>query len=223
LTRILARRDALYLGVTLALLGYFLPWFPHPAAGLRLIGLEMGEWTKFLPQIRSGQWAAIPTLFYLPPISLGLILALATAGWPNRRWQSWLMRLLALAVSLLALPAWEVMRDEPASQWWARLALITLVVVAALRAALGANGLGRPRQAALALIALVGGLAPLLAYLTVRPMLAGLVGDSLGIGSGLWLHLAGHILILAAVLGRKKRRRPAPSFVHRDNSRGGLG
>jgi len=41
-------------GFTAILLGYLLVWLPHEAAGLSFIGIELGEWVKFLPQVRSG-------------------------------------------------------------------------------------------------------------------------------------------------------------------------
>ena len=49
------RRTLVRLGFTIILLGYFMVWLPNRLAGLSFIGLEIGEWVKFLPQLRSGQ------------------------------------------------------------------------------------------------------------------------------------------------------------------------
>ena len=104
-------RILLFAGLTAVFVGYFAVWLPGPAAGLRLIGLELGEWIKFLGVGQSRD------LFYAPPILLGLIMVLLTAGWDNRRWQTWLFRLLAIGVSLLAFPAVAAITTEPRSEW----------------------------------------------------------------------------------------------------------
>ena len=102
--RIMFKREAqslLLVGFTAVFSAYFLVWLPGPAAGLRFIGLELGEWVKFLGMGSSRNW------FYAPPITLGLMLAVLTVSWSNARWQTWAMRGLAAAVSLLAFPAYE--------------------------------------------------------------------------------------------------------------------
>ena len=196
-----AIRNTLFsLSATAILLAYFLPWLPHPAAGLRLIGLEMGEWVKFLPQVRSGEIAAGRNLFYLPPITLGALLALATAGWPNGRWQTWAMRGLAVAVSLLALPALEAIRDEPSGEWLLRLLLIGGVVGVAFLSGLGGRLPAQASWLLLALIALAGALLPTWAYLSVRPVIADLLRAPVGIGPGVWLNLVGHLLAAGTAL-----------------------
>ncbi len=79
-----------FLGLTAILVGYFLVWLPGPSAGLRLIGIELGEWIKFLGV------GSRRDLFYLPPIVVGLVLGLVAATWPNDRPQTWLARALAV-------------------------------------------------------------------------------------------------------------------------------
>jgi hypothetical protein len=81
----------LWLAFTMILAGYLMVWLPQPVVGLSLMGLEMGEWVKFLPQVQAG---SLPdrNLFYLPPITLSLMMIIWTAGWPNRRWQTWAAR-----------------------------------------------------------------------------------------------------------------------------------
>ena len=59
-------------GFTVALAGYFMVWLPQPAAGLSFIGLDIGEWIKFLPQVQSGEAGINRNAFYLPPITLSL-------------------------------------------------------------------------------------------------------------------------------------------------------
>lgn len=182
-------------GITAVVLGYFLVWMPHQSVALSLIGLDISEWLKFLPQMQSGQ---LPNrnLFYLPPITAGLMLALLTAGWSNGRWQTWGARATAVVISLLAFPSLDAIRFEPASEWQLRLVMIGVVVVVAGATAV----LGRwPRLVRLLLfiVALAGAVLPLYAYLAVRPVVAALLGEPIGIGLGLWLNTAGHLIVLA--------------------------
>lgn len=199
MNQLAVRRDNVWFwgGLTAVVLGYFLVWMPHSSVGLTLIGLDISEWVKFLPQMRSGE---LPNrnLFYLPPITFGLMLALLTAVWSNRRWQTWAARALAVLVSLLAFPSLEAIRFEPASEWQLRLVMIGVVVLVAGSTAV----LGRwPRVVRLLLqvVALAGAILPLYAYLQVRPVVSVLVGESLGIGLGVWLNTAGHLLVLAGI------------------------
>ncbi len=117
-----------YLGLSLILVGYLTVWLPLAPNGLRLIGLEMGEWIKFLPQVQIGETPS-RNFFYVPPISLGVLLMLLTVRWPNRRWQTWIARGLAVFVSALAFPAVEAIRFEAISEWRLRLGLVAMVAL----------------------------------------------------------------------------------------------
>lgn len=193
------KQSLFFLGLTLSLVGFFLPWLAHEAAGLSFIGLEMGEQAKFLPQVRSGQIRPARSLFYLPPITVALIIILLTTRWPERRWQTWAARALAGAVSLLAFPAIEAIGAEP-EEWLWRVILIALVAGAAVLAPL-LRRLSRPSIYALMfLLALAGASLPLWVYSEVRGAFSGLLGAPFGIGAGVWLHLGGHLLIMAMAL-----------------------
>ena len=201
-----SRRDGLALGLTAIFIAYFLVWLPGPGAGLSLIGVELGEWIKFLGVGPQRNW------FYAPPIALGLLLALWTALWPNRRWQTWLVRALAVAVALLAFPAIAAITAEPPSEWLLRLALIGGVVAAAGLAALLAGRGGAGRRAVwpvMAAVAIAGAAGPAWAYLGVRPVVAAALRQPVGIGPGVWLNVLGGALVAALCLlawraGRQK-------------------
>jgi hypothetical protein len=188
--------NALFLGLTAMLIGYFMVWLPGPAAGLQLIGIELGEWIKFLGVGRGRDW------FYLPPIVIGLIIALLAATWPNGRLATWLARGLAVAVALLAFPAVAAIQLEPRSEWLPRLLGIGLVL---LVAALGAVVSARTPAArwpwlVIALVALAGLVLPTAQYLAVRPVAEAIMQRPLGIGPGLWLNGLGSLLAAAAAL-----------------------
>ncbi len=188
------------LGATFVLIGYLTTWLPHPTAGLTLIGLDISEWSKFLPQMQAGE---LPNRdwFYLPPITLALFLVLWSATWGNGRWQTWAARFLAIGISLLAFPAIEVIRFEAANQWQPRVIMIAAVMVMALLAAV----LGRwPRVTAglMVLAGLAGFILPTWAYWAVRPVISALVGAPIGIGIGVWLNLLGHLLMIGIAVVR---------------------
>jgi hypothetical protein len=194
LARPALRLNLLFLGLTAVFVGYFLVWLPGPGAGLQLIGIEIGEWIKFLGV------GPRRNLFYLPPIVLGLALALLAATWPNERLQTWVARGLAVAIALLSFPAIAAIQLEPSSEWLLRLLLIGVVAaVSVIGAAVAARDPGSPWPWLLiAAVAVPGAILPTLQYITVRPVVEEIMRRSLGIGPGVWLNAAG-CLVMAAV------------------------
>lgn len=93
----------------LALVGYFGPWINHRVAGLVIIGLDLGEYVKFLVPVRSGQISVWREGFYLPLVTVSLALSLSAYRdrfaywWPVRS-----VMLLVAAVAALNMlpPAW---------------------------------------------------------------------------------------------------------------------
>ena len=190
-------------GFTVILVAYFLVWLPQPVAGLSFIGLEMGEWVKFLPQVRSGELAGNRYYFYIPPITLGIMMLAWTITWPDKRWQTWVVRGLAVAIAFLAFPSVEALLDEPASEWLLRLILVLLVLILALLSPLfkllspsiRING----SWILILLMGLVGAIFPTWAYMAVRGPVGDLLRSAIGIGPGVWLNAAGHLLLLGTV------------------------
>ena len=191
-------------GLTAVFVGYLSVWLPGPAAGLQFLGLELGEWIKFLGV------GAIRDLFYLPPIILGLMLAVLTMGWENGRWQTWIMRGLALLVSLLAFPAYEDLMGASRSEYLLRVALIgwvglTIVLVALFGKKLVARWVWLP-WVLLSILGLAGAVLPLWYYLTqVQPYVSGVFGVSVGVGWGMILYTAGCLGITAVSLWQLRR------------------
>jgi hypothetical protein len=189
----------LRLGFTSILLAYFLVWLPQRVAGLSFIGLEIGEWVKFLPGVRVGEYFASRTLFYIPPITLALMILAWTLGWSNHRWQTWGTRFLAAVISLLAFPPLESIRFEASDQWLARITLVILVVASSLLVSLATR---LPEQwatiisgSAFLLLGLAGAILPTWTYLVLRPEISALFGESVGVGPGIWLNALGHLLV----------------------------
>jgi hypothetical protein len=196
-----AGETLLFVGLTAVLLGYLTVWLPGPAAGLRLIGVEIGEWIKFLGVGQERNW------FYLPPIALGLILALLSIG--HRGARAWGLRALAVVVSLLSFPAVAAILGEPRSEWLARLAGVGLVALVAVAAGLLPAG-PTPRWAwiAASIVAAAAALLPTWQYLAVLPVVEGILRESVGIGPGVWLNLLGGALV-AVLCAMQAMSRPS--------------
>lgn len=184
------RLNLLFLGLTAILIGYFLVWLSGPSAGLQIIGIELGEWIKFLGVGARRNW------FYLPPIVVGLSLALLAATWPNRP-QTWLARGVAVAVAMLAFPAVAAIQLEPSSEWLVRLLLIGLVALVAAGGALIARRASGSVWVwpVMAAVALIGLLLPALQYFAVRPVVEDILLQPVGVGLGVWLNAGGALLV----------------------------
>ena len=163
---------------------------------MQLIGIEIGEWIKFLGV------GPRRNLFYLPPIVLGLALALLAATWPNKRPQTWVARGLAVAVALLSFPAVAAIQLEPRSEWLLRLLLIGMVAaVSIIGAVVAARAPGSPWPWLLmTAVAVTGAILPTLQYVAVRPVVEEIMRRSLGIGPGVWLNAAGCLMVAAMAL-----------------------
>jgi hypothetical protein len=178
------------LSFTAIFIGYLMVWLPGPSAGLQFLGFEMGEWTKFFGLGVKRNW------FYLPPLTLALMLLFFTTEWENGRFQTWLFRSVAIGVSLLAFPAKEDLVGPAQGDYLSRLVGIGLVIlVAGLLALFG--GQKKPFAARLgwglmAVAGLVGLVWPTLIYWEVRPFASELMQVELGYGPGFWLNLLGH-------------------------------
>ena len=192
----------LRLAFTLILLAYFLVWLPRPVVGLSFIGLELGEWVKFLPAVSSGAVGIDRNLFYMPPLLLGLIMVIWTAGWPDNL-RTMVARFAAVLVAAVALPSVDAIRFESADQWLLRLGAVMLVAALALILKwwprTNRQRLRRARGAAWLVLGLMGALLPTWAYLVVRPEVATLLAAPVGTGVGVWLNALG--FLLTAVIG----------------------
>lgn len=191
----------LFLAFVAIFVGYFMVWLPHEAAGLSFAGLEMGEQAKFLPPVREGQILPGRSLFYVPPVTLALMLVLLAARWPNRRWQTWAARALAIVLSLLAFPALEVLGTDAAEWLWRVLMIALVVLVAAASSLTGQILSSRVLWLLILLVALSGAILPTWAFLAVRPLFASLLRADVGIGPGVWLNGVGHLTaaVVAAI------------------------
>ena len=85
--------------------GYWGPWIVHRTAALILVGQDLGEFVKFLPEVRNGTVPMLRQIFYLPPFCACCILALLAASSTLRyHWFArglFLLAILPLSLALL--------------------------------------------------------------------------------------------------------------------------
>jgi hypothetical protein len=198
------QQSLLILAFTAVLIGYLTVWLPGPGAGLSFLGLEMGEWFKFLGL------GGRRDLFYLPLISLSLMLAIWTMTWSRQGWRAWLMRAIAVFISLLAFPAIEDITGLVREQYTLRVWLIALVVVVTLL-----SGFWHPRGKwqrlpwiLMVILGLIGLILPTWIYLQVRSFASEIMGVPIGIGLGVLLNGVGHLLV--TVVSLLQLSTPAP-------------
>jgi hypothetical protein len=191
----------LILGFTALFVGYLSVWLRGPGVGLTFLGVEMGEWFKFLGL------GPRRDVFYLPPVLLGLMLSIWTWTWPTRAgfdWRAWMVRALGVLICLLAFPAIEDISGPVREQYLLRVVLIGLVFATALITGFWRPTGGWPRLPWLLLagLGLLGALLPTWLYLQVQPFLSDILGVSVSAGLGFWLNMLGNTLIVVIGLYR---------------------
>jgi hypothetical protein len=191
------------LGWLFIALGYWGPWVPANAAGLRVLGLDMAEYVKFIAEVRSGQITLTREVFYLPLVALSLSLSLLVhrselrLPGPAR----WGLNLLAAPAALAMLPpAWtpgllttpEFVKQTAAIGVCIVVAVLSYPVLRRLPAKLVAG--------TILLLALLAVVPALLTFARLSPALDAIYGRPLPAGRGLWQMPLGFALLVAGVL-----------------------
>lgn len=199
----------LLLGWLLMAAGYWGPWVPAAAAGLRVLGLDLAEYVKFVAEVRSGQIALTRELFYLPLVALSVSLSLLAHRSELRLpgWARWTLNLLAAPAALAMLPpAWtpsllttpEFVKQTVAIALCLLLALLSYPLLRRLPAVAVAAAVG--------VLAVVAVFPPLLAFARLSPALDAIYAQSLSPGRGLWQMPLGFALLVAGTLLAVRRR-----------------
>lgn len=110
LRRLTIVRLLLPVGWVLASVGLFGPWIAHPAVGLTLSGVDMGEFVKFLPGVLAGTVTIHRQVFYLAPVAICVSIALLVSS--RRLRLPWIAQALGIAIAIptslqLLPPAWS--------------------------------------------------------------------------------------------------------------------
>jgi len=185
----------LVLGWLVCLAGYFGPWVPHKAAGLVILGLDLAEYVKLLPEVASGQVPLRREIFYLPLVSASVSAALLASRRQLPLAVRTLLMIAAIPTALAMLPpAWS-----PATLRLAEFRLQVIAIVACLSLIPGVL-LTRHLPchlvfAIIDLLAFASALLPAWGFLSVRPLIAQLYRQPLAIGWGFWLCIGGSLFM----------------------------
>lgn len=206
-------RWLLPLSALLILTGYFGPWVPHRVAGLVVTGLDLGEYVKFLPTVRSGQITLWREGFYLPLVAVSLALSLAAFrpqwryGWPMR---SLLLIIAGIAALNLLPPAWgpATFTNPEFRQQIGALALCLGAAAISPFLALLPRWVGSSVVLLLSIAALW---FPLRDFLRVLPTIRELYNEPLSPGWGVYVMVCGLVLMIGVQLTNLSVRTPKNS------------
>jgi hypothetical protein len=173
-------------GLALAAVGYWEPWVGHKSAALVIIGLDLGEFVKFLPQVRAGTIGLQREAFYLPVVALSLILTfLAYRSTTRLGWKAKLiLSAIAIAVALAMLPpAWSP-ASLRAPEFRLLTTLIALCVIVAFCGPLWSLLPSRLLSGLMAVLALCAVFIPLWQFYRTLPAIQIAYGHPLALGWG---------------------------------------
>jgi hypothetical protein len=206
------KQIVLILGLALAIVGYFGPWVDHKTAALVLTGQDMGEFVKFLPEVRAGTVPMIREFFYLPPFAAALCLILLMA---SKRWAYplavravMLLAVLGLAWAMLP-PVWTpqlLLTAEFRKQTVAiAFCLLLLIVHPVLRYLPPRRCPDHSRREGLMAVsmmalALLGAVPPLWQFFSIREAMNRAYGWPVQVGWGLWVTVLGFLIVVAGAV-----------------------
>jgi hypothetical protein len=184
---------AIFLAGLIGLIGYYGPWVPHKAAGLIVIGLDLAEYVKFIPEVASGRITLHREIFYLPLFATSVGASLLASRRVLPGWSRWLLACIAIPLALAMLPpAWS-----PAVLLLPEFRLQVLAIALCLMLAPGAillRGLpDRPILIAIGLLSLAAAVAPAWGFVQVHAAVETLYRQPLGLGWGFWLGAGGFL------------------------------
>ena len=189
------------LGIALVLVGYWGPWVNHKTAALVLSGLDMAEFVKFLPGVRDGTEFMIRELFYLPPLAAALCLALMGSSRRLRYplWARTIMVMTAVVLAIIVLPPYPFVLQALSSDEFGRQFLMGAGCLVIIGGTLLYRRLSRAIVAGLLIVVSLAGAIPALwQFLSIRSALDGVYGQPIHIGWGLWLTVAGFLVVAGA-------------------------
>jgi hypothetical protein len=194
------------LGLVLAIVGYFGPWVSHRTAALTVTGWELAEFAKFFPQVQGGTVSIARELFYLPLVTVSLVLAFLASRSPARpaRWVVPPLLATLLVAALLPYSVVDAARQALATrgplvvdpQYTGQLVLVALGVALTLLVPLARRLPRRLQDVLIALLALAGAIPALWQFALLHPLVVALYAAPVGLGWGLIGCAAGSVLLL---------------------------
>ncbi len=184
------------LAAAIGLTGYYGPWIPHKAAGLIVLGLDLAEYVKFLPDIIAGRVVLRREIFYLPLFAASVCASLVASR--RATVPAWGRALLALT----SIPCAAAMLPPAWSPAILLLPEFRLQVVGILLCWLLVPGTLLTRYlpdrlilAVIALLSLAAAIAPAWGFLQIHAGIEALYRQALPLGWGLWIGTAGFLAV----------------------------
>jgi hypothetical protein len=179
--------------------GYWGRWIAHPAAGLNILGVDLPEYVKFVPEARYGVIPVNRMVFFAMPVSLALGLILfASLRMRVSVWLRGLAGLLAIPVALSMLPpAWTpglLMTPEFRTQTLVIMALIAATFLIPLWKQIIPDWL----RGGLFILLGLAPLPALSAFFKLMPALEKLYNHPLKPGPGVYFLVVGMLLMLVS-------------------------
>ena len=200
------KRIVLILGLALAIVGYFGPWVDHKTAALVLTGQDMGEFVKFLPEVRDGTAPMIREFFYLPPFAaaLGLILLMASKrlAYPLVVRAVMLLAVLGLAWAMLP-PVWTPQLLVTAEFRKQTVAIAFCLLLLIIHPVLRYLPL-RLMALAIMVLAFLGAGLPLWQFFSIREAVNRAYGWPVQVGWGLWVTVLGFLIVMAGAISTRR-------------------
>lgn len=160
------------IGLALALVCIYAPWYTHSTAAFTLNAFDLAEWASLHPAVRASSPALLTSfLLRAPQLTLVAALALLANGFGDAR-ARWLLRAAALLIALRFLPPREFFGSAASDPNFRQMMLLTALSMGSVLAAILAQGL-----------------APRWRGLLVTTLLA------LGVGAGWWGLARAHTLL----------------------------
>ena len=177
-----------FLGLALALVGYFGPWVPHESAALTVTGFELAHLTR----LQGSPASLTPALFLTPLVAAAILLGLL-ANQPTNKPTNKPLTLAAALLALAVLPPYQFILD---AQYRDQLALTAGGLLLVLLTPLARRLPRRAWTVLVALVALAGAIPALWQFALLRPLVVALYNRPLGLGWGLVTCTAGFALLL---------------------------
>lgn len=202
-------------GWLLAALGYWSAWVWAEPVGLRVPGIDLAEYVKFVAEVRSGQIHLTREVFLLPLVAISLSMSIMAHRRELKLWTPlrWLANLLAIPVALSMLPpAWT-----PSLLTTSEFVKQTVAIAVCVLAALLSYPLLRrlPLVAStttVTLLALLSIALPLANFLKLRGPLEVIYGHPATLGTGPILLTIGLLLVATTpLLLLRHRSQPDPA------------
>lgn len=198
-------------GWLLAALGYWGAWVWAAPAGLRVAGIDLAEYVKFIAEVRSGQIRLTREVFMLPLVAISLSMSLLAHRSELNLWAPlrWIINLLSIPVALSMLPpAWTPSLLTTPEFVRQTVAIAVCVIVALLSYPLLRRLPLIASAVVVVLLALLSIILPLANLIKLRVPLETIYGHPAALGTGPILLTIGLILVTTAPLLLLRHRTP---------------